>query len=56
VIVTRFGDVLGTRLYDYYGGFTACVVATTVVYALILPALVLVPRRLVDTPDGQMAA
>ena len=56
VIVTRFGDVLGTRLYDHYGGFTACVVATTVVYALILPALVLIPKRLIDTADGQMPA
>jgi len=56
VIVTRFGDVLGTHLYDYYGGFTVCVVATTVVYALILPALALVPTRLIDTADGQIPA
>jgi hypothetical protein len=41
----RFGDVLGTNLYDYYGGFSACVVAITVVYALILPTLLLVPKR-----------
>ena len=54
VIVTRFGDILGTRLYDFYGGFTACVIATTAVYALILPVLLLVPRRLIDTADGQM--
>jgi hypothetical protein len=51
-IVSRFGDVLGTRLYDRYGGFTACVVAITLVYALILPALLLVPRDLVATGDG----
>jgi MFS family permease len=56
VIVTRFGDVLGTRLYDYYGGFTVCVLATTVVYALILPALAFVPKRLIDTADGQKPA
>ena len=36
-VAIRFGDVLGTALYDYYGGFTACVIAITVVYALILP-------------------
>jgi MFS_1 like family len=51
-IVSRFGDVLGTHLYDHYGGFTACVVAITLVYALILPALPLVPRGLTATADG----
>ena len=53
-VVSRFGDVLGTHLYDYYGGFTACVVAITVVYALILPTLLLVPRSLTATTDGQV--
>ena len=53
-IVSRFGDVLGTRLYANYGGFTACVVAITIVYALILPALRLVPKRLTATADGQI--
>jgi MFS family permease len=52
-IASRFGDVLGTSLYDSSGGFTACVVATTVVYALILPALLLVPKNLIATADGQ---
>ena len=52
-IASRFGDVLGTNLYDHYGGFTACVIAITVVYALILPTLLLVPKRLVATADGQ---
>jgi Major Facilitator Superfamily len=54
IIVARFGDVLGTNLYDYYGSFTVCVIAITVVYALILPALWLVPKGLIATPDGQM--
>src|SRR6266566_2556287 len=53
-VVVRFGDVLGTHLYDRYGGFTVCVVAITVVYALILPTLLLVPKQLVATADGQM--
>ena len=53
VIMSRFGDVLGTNLYDYLGGFVACVIAITVVYALILPALLLVPERLIATADGQ---
>ncbi|HUZ13733.1 MAG TPA: MFS transporter [Caulobacteraceae bacterium] len=51
-IVSRFGDVLGTHLYQH-GGFTWCVAAITFVYALILPALLLVPRRLTATADGQ---
>jgi Major Facilitator Superfamily len=53
-IVSRFGDVLGTSLYDHYGGFTVCVVAITIVYALILPTLLLVPKQLTATTDGQM--
>ena len=53
LIASRFGDVLGTNLYDYYGGFAACVVAITVVYALILPTLLLVPKRLIASADGQ---
>jgi hypothetical protein len=52
-IASRFGDVLGTILYDYYGGFVVCVTAITVVYALILPTLLLVPKRLIATADGQ---
>jgi hypothetical protein len=51
-VATRFGDVLGTHLYDYYGGFPACVIAITVVYALILPTLLLVPKSLIATADG----
>jgi len=51
--VSRFGDVLGTNLYDHYGGFRTCVIAITTVYALILPLLLLVPKRLTDTADGQ---
>jgi Na+/melibiose symporter-like transporter len=53
-IASRFGDVLGTNLYDHYGGFVTCVVAITIVYALILPTLLLVPRQLIATADGQI--
>ena len=53
-VVTRLGDVLGTKLYEDYGGFAACVIAITLVYALILPSLLLVPKRLIATADGQM--
>jgi hypothetical protein len=55
-VATRFGDVLGTDLYDYYGSFDVCVIATTLVYVLILPALLLIPRRLIATADGQAHA
>jgi hypothetical protein len=55
-VVSRFGDVLGTNLYDHYGGFTVCVIAITIVYALILPTLLLVPKWLVATADGQVPA
>ncbi len=54
-VVQRFGDVLGTRLYDDYGGFTVCVIAITIVYALMLPALLLVPKDLIATPDSAKA-
>jgi Na+/melibiose symporter-like transporter len=53
VIISRFGDVLGTNLYDHYGGFAVCVIAITIVYALILTALLLVPKHLIATADGQ---
>jgi predicted MFS family arabinose efflux permease len=52
-VAVRFGDVLGTALYDHYGGFTACVVAITAVYSFILPVLLLVPPQLIATADGQ---
>ena len=52
-IVQGLGNVLGTNLYDHFGGFTVCVIAITIVYALILPVLLLVPKRLIDTADGQ---
>jgi len=55
-VAARFGDVLGTRLYDQYGDFAVCVIAITVVYALILPVLLLVPRGLTATADGEPPA
>jgi hypothetical protein len=55
-VVVRFGDVLGTNLYDRYGGFSVCVIAITIVYALILPTLLLIPSHLITTADGQAPA
>jgi MFS family permease len=52
-MVTGFGDLLGTELYERSGNFTVCVIAITVVYALILPTLLLVPRRLTASADGE---
>ena len=52
-VISRFGDVLGTNLYDRYGNFIVCVIAITIVYALILPTLLLVPKHLIATSDGQ---
>ena len=42
-----------TCLYDNFGGFQTCVIAITVVYALILPTLLLVPPKLIATADGE---
>jgi len=53
-VISRFGDLLGTTLYDRYGGFTVCVIAITFVYALILPTLWLVPKELIATTDGEV--
>jgi hypothetical protein len=55
VVASRFGDILGTHLYNYYGSFAACVIVITVVYASILPALSLVPKDLIATADGQIS-
>lgn len=53
-VAIRFGDVLGTYIYEHLGGFPVCVVATTVVYLLIIPVLYEVPRRLTATADGEL--
>jgi hypothetical protein len=53
VVAARFGDVLGTELYDHFGGFLACVMSMAVVYTAILPVLFCVPRTLINSSDGQ---
>ena len=55
-IAVRFGDLFGTWLYDHQGGFITALWATIGVYALILPVLLLVPRRLIATADGETLA
>ena len=52
----RAGDILGTWIYDKHGGFMPTVVVTILVYVLILPVILLVPRRLTTTRDGEIIA
>jgi hypothetical protein len=54
-VVSRFGDLLGTHLYDHFRSFDVCVIAITVVYALMLPAILLVPKGLIATADGEIS-
>ncbi len=49
----RVGDIWGGYLYHKQGGFHAAIIATICVYALILPMLLLVPKHLINTADGQ---
>jgi hypothetical protein len=53
-VAGRFGDLWGTTLYENAGGFGTAVLATTLVYVLILPILFLAPRRLTATSDGEV--
>jgi hypothetical protein len=52
----RFGDLFGTWIYDTQGGFVPAVVVTIIVYALILPVILMVPTRLTATRDGEAIA
>jgi hypothetical protein len=51
----RGGDVLGAWIYQASPqyGFLYCVIATTAVYAAILPVLLLIPKELIATRDGE---
>jgi MFS family permease len=55
-IAVRLGDIWGTDLYDHHGGFATATWATIGVYALVLPVLLFVPRRLLATRDGEHIA
>jgi hypothetical protein len=52
---SRGGDLLGAKIYGLSStnGFLYCVIATSVVYALILPLILLVPKELIATADGE---
>jgi Na+/melibiose symporter-like transporter len=51
----RVGDWLGSIIYGLSPtyGFMYCALATTAVYALILPVLLLIPDALINTRDGE---
>jgi len=51
----RAGDLLGSWIYNSSTtlGFTYCVIATTAVYAMILPLISLAPKELIATKDGE---
>ena len=52
------GDVAGAWLYTSYPGhgLSYCVAATTVVGLLLVPLVLMIPRHLTDTSDGDTAA
>jgi MFS family permease len=51
----RGGDLLGAKIYasSPTNGFFYCALATTAVYALILPVILLIPKELIATADGE---
>ncbi len=51
----RGSDVLGTKIYSLSPthGFLYCVIAMTAIFTLILPTILLVPRELIATSDGE---
>ena len=55
LLSTRGSDVLGSWIYGLSPthGFLYCVIAITVVYASMLPVLLMVPKALMATSDGQ---
>jgi len=55
MLATRSGDILGARIYGISPahGFLYCVIATTALYALILPLLFAIPNQLIATADGE---
>jgi hypothetical protein len=55
LLSSRGGDLLGSEIYNssQTHGFLYCVIATTTVYALILPLILLVPKALIATADAE---
>ena len=57
MLAARGGDLLGAKLYasSPEHGFLYCVIATTVVYALILPVILWIPKEFIATTDGEQS-
>ncbi|HWF18471.1 MAG TPA: MFS transporter, partial [Verrucomicrobiae bacterium] len=58
ILSTRGGDVLGTAIYNKFPknpeiGFLYCVMAITAVYALNVVVLLMIPKEVIATADGQ---
>jgi hypothetical protein len=53
---TRGGDLVGAKIYGMSAehGFLYCVLATMTVYALMLPVMLLIPKELMATADGEV--
>lgn len=58
IFAGRGSDVLGAKIYaaSPQHGFLYCVIATTAVYALILPVIWTIPKGLIATSDGEYNA
>jgi len=50
----RAGDLLFTWIYDKHGGLIPTLVMSTIVGFVILPVLLLVPKRFTATKDGEV--
>jgi hypothetical protein len=55
MLASRGSDLLGAKIYasSPAHGFLYCVIATTAVYALILPVILWIPKQLIATADGE---
>ncbi len=53
---SRIGDVFGSWIFGLSprSGFLYCVVAITITYALVLPLILLLPKQLISTADGEL--
>jgi MFS family permease len=55
MLAARGSDLLGAKIYasSPAHGFINCVIATTIVYVLILPVIPWIPKDLIATADGE---
>jgi hypothetical protein len=55
MLASRGSDLLGAKIYagSPAHGFLYCVIATTAVYALILPVILCIPKQLIANADGE---